>query len=126
MIATFIKGYEAAAGVNGNRILAFTGDGSKVSAAASNTAKLMGVGDRMGAVAGGLVDAVQGGYADVRLGGTVAAGDLATSDATGRAVKAVPVASANVATIGQLMAPGVEGDIVPILVVPGVLAKPAA
>jgi hypothetical protein len=44
----------------------------------------------MGGSTGGMVDVVRAGLASVRLGGTVAAGDPLTSDANGKAVKAVP------------------------------------
>lgn len=124
MIPVFIKGLATAAAVAGNRVIAFTGSGARVAGAAANTDKLTGVSDRMGAPAGGLVDTVQIGWADVKLGGTVAAGDLATADSQSRAVKAIPVAGTLVRTIGEFQADGVEGDIVPILVFPGVIATP--
>lgn len=125
MIPVLIKGLEAAAPIAGNRIVAFNGVGAKVATATAATDKLAGVSDRMGAQTGGLVDTIQVGLGDVQLGGTVAAGDLATSDAQGRAVKAMPVAGSQVRTIGEFQDAGVSGDIVPILVVPGVISTPA-
>lgn len=124
MIPVFVKGLPASAAIAGNRIVAFSGSGQSVAQAAAATDKLCGVTDRMGAPAGGLADTVQLGWADVQLGGTVAAGDLLTSDAQGRAVKALPVSGSQIRTIGEVQDAGVSGDIVPVLVFPGVIATP--
>ena len=59
------------------------------------------------------------GITRVELGGTVAAGDRATSDANAKAVKAAPTAGVNNSTVGMFLGAGVVGDIVPMLLGPG-------
>lgn len=55
------------------------------------------------------------------LGGTVAAGDYVSSDANGKAVTATATAGATTGTriVGQALAAGVAGDLVPIHVAKG-------
>ena len=63
------------------------------------------------AASGDRIDVVRSGMTPVIYGGTVAAGDLLTSDASGRAVTAAPGAGVNAYVIGQAEIAGVVGDI---------------
>ncbi|WP_020179792.1 hypothetical protein [Methylopila sp. M107] len=117
--------FEAAAAIAGRHIVAGSGAGTKVRQAAASTDKLVGVSERMGAEAGGLVDVIQAGWAEVELGGTVAAFDHVTADATGRAVVASGVAGQSIKVVGQVQADGVAGDIVWLRVAPSLIVLPA-
>lgn len=99
--------------------------GTTVTAAAAATDPLIGVTDSVGGAAGKAGDVTLAGLAELRLGGTVAFRDPLTADASGRAVKAVPTTGATVAIIAWAGAAGVEGDIIPVLVAPSLLHKPA-
>lgn len=127
-VPTFIRSYEASADVAGNRIVKFsdTASSSKVAQGAANTDPLMGVSDRMGASAGDMLDVHRAGLAPVQLGGTVAAGDKLTSDADGKAIKAVAADDTTVTIIGTAEQPGVEDDIIDAWLAAGTLTKPNA
>lgn len=123
MIPAFIRSYEAAATIEGRRIVAFSdpSNGSTITHAAANTSASLGVSDSMGAPAGGMCDVHRAGLIPVILGGTVEAGDLLTSDANAAAIKAVGVASTTIRTIGFADEPGVAGDTIMAFLAPGVL-----
>ncbi|WP_319775499.1 capsid cement protein [Breoghania sp.] len=125
MTPTLIKSYRAALATAGNRLVAFTGTDSEVSAGASGTALLIGVSDQMGADAGEMLDVVLGGIYPVQLGGSVDAGDPLTADADGKGVLAEPVAGSLVRYACFAMSDGVADDIIPVLVVPGIINTPA-
>ena len=92
--------------------------GILVAAAASD--KLIGVNDRIPInPIGDRGDIVRMGIAEVEYGGTVAAGDLLTSDASGRAIVATAAAGVNVRIIGIAEVAGVLGDIGSMLIEPG-------
>lgn len=74
---------------------------------AAATDKLVGVSD-LGGASGEPMDVILDGIALVEYGGTVAIGDLLTSDATGRAI-ATTTASNRI--VGVAMDSGVVGDI---------------
>ena len=59
-----------------------------VKAATGATVALVGTTDELGKLSNGRVDVCTGGIPEVALGGTVAAGDPLTNDASGKAVKA--------------------------------------
>lgn len=87
-----------------------------VAVATGPTDALAGVADSLAVTQGQMQDVHVLGFTEVRLGGTVAAGDRLTSDANGKAVK---VAAATDHSIGFAQAPGVADDIIPITAVPG-------
>ena len=62
-----------------------------VKAATGATVALVGTTDELGKLSNGRVGVCTGGIPEVALGGTVAAGDPLTSDASGKAVKATVV-----------------------------------
>src|SRR4051812_32425073 len=63
--------------------------------AAAVSDKLIGITTEIDAASGERVDVVLAGIADLKLGGTVARGDLITSDASGQGVTAAPGAGTN-------------------------------
>lgn len=123
MIPTFIRSYEAAAKIEGRRIVAFAdpANGSTITTAASNTVASLGVCDSMGAPAGGMCDVHRAGLLPVILGGTVEAGDPLTSDASGAAIKAVAAAGTSIRIIGFADEPGIAGDLCETFLSPGFL-----
>ncbi len=101
----------AGAAISKNRIVKFSTTDTVIQGAAA-TDKLVGVADNLGADAtGDRLDVIMSGIALVEYGGTVALGDLLTSDASGRAVVAAPAAGSNNRIIGVAMDAGVSGDI---------------
>lgn len=115
-----IKNYSAEAAIASYRIFKFGAADGGILQAAAATDKLVGVIDRMpAAVAGDRVDGIRSGIAEVEYGGTVAAGDLLTADASGRAIAVTAGAGANVRVIGVAEVAGVLGDIGSMLVQPG-------
>ncbi|MFD1914121.1 capsid cement protein [Halodurantibacterium flavum] len=116
MIPVFIRAYHAATAILGCRIVAFSAPTTSQSIRQANAASgpLLGVSDRMGADAGGMCDVHRSGLAAVQLGGTVAAGDPLTTDADGRAIKAVKPGTGAVQVIGSADQPGVAGDIIDV------------
>lgn len=128
MSRELIKSFVADAAIRGNRIVAFHATKQAAIEGASNVAALIGVSTSTGAGAGGVVDAVQQGEAEVEAGGNLVRGNFVTSDGQGRAV-ALPApsgAAVTVRVIGQVQASAVEGDIVPIVVSPGLVFIPAS
>jgi hypothetical protein len=88
---------------------------SKASAA---TDKLLGTSDELDHVTGEMVDVAVGPVPKVRLGGTVAAGDLLTSDANG---KAIATTTPGNRYIGMAEIGGVADDVIPYLRSPGLI-----
>lgn len=123
MIPTFIRAYEAAAEIAGHRIVRFDSPATAntVATAINGTAPLVGVSDRVGAVAGGMCDVHRAGLVAVQLGGAVAAGDPLTSTPAGTAIKAVPGSGATLNIIGFADQPGSNGDIIDAFLSPGVI-----
>ena len=92
--------------------------GVLVAAAAAD--KIIGVSmPLITAASGDTTDVMHDGIADLQLGGTVARGDLITSDATGQGITATASAGVNVRTGAIALVSGVSGDIVPVLLSPG-------
>ena len=80
-------------------------------AAAAVSDKLTGVSTDISSAINERCDVILGGIADVLYGGVVTRGDLLTSDASGRAVVAAPVAGANNRIIGFALVSGVLNDV---------------
>lgn len=107
------KAFDAGAAVPAYTIIKLgANDGTAVPSAAATDA-LLGVSTSLPAALGERVDAILVGVAEVRYGGPVTRGDLLTSDANGKAVKAV--AGAGVRTIGVAMQSGVADDVGSVL-----------
>lgn len=108
---TLNKNYTAEAAVKKHRIVKFGAADGQVLHADSSTAKSIGVSMELDADAGDRVDVTRTGMPEVEYGGNVAAGDLLTSDAEGRAVVAGPAAGTNARIVGIAECSGVLGDI---------------
>lgn len=109
----------AGAAIAKNRIVKFDAAANTVIQAAAVGDKSIGVSDNLGAdAAADTLDVIIDGIALVTYGGTVAAGDLLTSDSTGRAVVAAPAAGVNNRVIGVAMDAGVVGDIGSVRIAP--------
>lgn len=94
-----------------------------VKAATGATVALVGTTDELGKLSNGRVDVCTGGIPEVALGGTVAAGDPLTSDASGKAVKAT---AAGNRILGFALVSGASGDIIPYQYSLGTLTVAAA
>lgn len=102
--------FTATTAVEGRRFVKHgAADGAAVQATASTEA-FAGVSAPMGAVAGGTLDVVEAGFAEIEYGGVVARGDPLTADALGRAVKANPGAGVVAQVGGYARVSGVLGD----------------
>ena len=123
MIPTFIRSYKASAAIAGNRLVAFSdaANSSVIAQASASSSPITGVSDRLDCEADAMCDVHRGGLSSVRLGGTVVAGDPLTSDADGKAIKAVAATGTTVWIVGYADAPGVVDDIVDVMFAPGVL-----
>ncbi len=113
-IPSLIRSYVTTAVVAACTIVKFTDASatSKVGPAAANTDPLWGIADAQGGDSGDTVDVILDGLAEVKLGGTVQAGDPLTSDANAAAIKATPSATNIVRVIAWAEQPGVAGDII--------------
>ena len=126
MIPNFIRAYQAAADVEGFRIVKFADptNGSTVAAADGAASEVLGVSDSLGADAGGMLDVQMGGLVSVQLGGAVSAGDPLMSDADGKAIDATAAAAAasgTVRIVGFAQEPGAADDIIGAIYAPAIL-----
>lgn len=114
----YMKSVTAATDIGPCLLAAWTGTRNQVTLATAATAPLAGPIDTMGAKAGALCDVQLTDVADLKAGGTIAAGDPITSDANGKAVKAVKVNGATVYCVGFAQEPAVADDVFPVLIAP--------
>lgn len=117
-INQLFRGRVAEAAVEAYRIVkpgATVGGVVKASAA---TDKIIGTSDELDHITGEMVDVAVGPVPFVRLGGTVAAGDMLTSDANG---KAIATTTAGNRYIGFAEAAGVVDDVIPYHRAPGLI-----
>src|SRR5882724_3021289 len=114
-----IKSYNAEGGINPYTIVKFGANDFGVVPAAAATDKLIGVTREFGSASGEPIDVIHDGITYVKLGGTVARGDLLTSDASGQAVVAAPGVGVNNRIIGYARQSGVVGDVIDIVIEPG-------
>ena len=115
-----IKNFDATAAVPARTIVKPSATAGGVQPAAAATDKLLGISTGVDSAAGARCDVILSGAADVVAGGAVAAGDLVTSGADGKAVAAAPAAGANARTVGTALTAAVAaGDIITVLVAPG-------
>lgn len=114
------KTYAAAGAIGQYLIVKFTANDAEVALATASTDKLVGISGRVSAaVAGDRLDIGRSGIEEVTYGGTVAAGDPLTADASGRAITAAPAAGVNAYIIGFAEVAGVLGDVGSVLIAPG-------
>ena len=115
------KSYNAGGAIVANSIVKAGANDWDVLQAAAATDKSVGITTEIAAASAERVDVVQEGIADLKLGGTVARGDLLTSDASGYGVTAAPAGGSNNRIIGVAMISGVSGDIIPVQIAQSML-----
>ncbi|MBI5056996.1 MAG: hypothetical protein HZB61_10320 [Nitrospirae bacterium] len=108
----------AAAIAVANTIAKFGADDNTLSAALAATDGLIGIFQHITSAAGEDVRVMLDGISDLKLGGTVTRGDQITSDSAAKGVKATLGQN----YIGYALASGVTGDIIPVLIAPGMIA----
>lgn len=108
------KSYTAEGAINPFRIVKVGAADYGVLQGAAVADKLIGISTEVDAASGERIDVVQEGIADLKLGGTVARGDLLTTDASGQGVTAAPAAGTNNRIVGVALISGVSGDIIPV------------
>lgn len=102
----------------GESLLVKANPGKKAAKASGSTAAIVGV--ALYDVTAGQTGSIQvTGVARVKLGGTVAANDPITSDASGQGVTAAPAAGVNAYIVGIALESGVSGDLIDVLLAPG-------
>lgn len=116
LVNTFVAGGAISHGI----LVKPGGTAGQVVAAAAATDKIVGVAyvvDPDGAASSGeVLDVVQGGVADCKAGGVIAAGDLLTADASGQVIATT---TAGNRLIGVAQTAAASGDLIPVLVCPG-------
>lgn len=100
-------------------IAKFGADDDTLSQATASTEEFVGVFQHTTSNAGDEVRVMLTGITRVVLGGAVTRGNYITADANGKAVAAAPGAGVNAYVVGQAMASGVAGDIIPVLLKQG-------
>jgi hypothetical protein len=102
--------YNAEGSIAAYTIVKGTATGGVLQAAAVGD-KLLGVTTDIAAVTGENCDVVINGPTFVKAGGTIAIGDVLTSDASGQAVVAAPSAGTNNRIIGTALEIAASGDV---------------
>ncbi|WP_439604381.1 hypothetical protein [Shinella sp.] len=126
MTPILTKSFRVGAAAIAGFLIAKFGAGGAAEVASAATDPLIGAAGSMGAPAGGMLDVTEVGWSEVRAGGNISWGDPLTANNLGKAVKAVPVAGSVVSIIGFARSDASDGDVIPYIVAPGVLATPAA
>jgi site-specific recombinase len=116
-----VKNYVAEAAVPAFRIVKPGAADYGILVGGAATDKLMGITTEIDALIGERADVVHSGIADLKLGGTVLRGDPITSDATGQGVAAAPAAGVNNRIVAFAIIAGAIGDIIPVLLAPGMI-----
>lgn len=111
------KSFVAGGAITGKRIVKVGAADDAVLQATASTEALLGVAYE-DAASGARVEVDLLGLSTVKLGGTVARGDLLTSDANGKAVAIGAVGGTNYNSIGRAMASGVVDDEIEVMLVP--------
>jgi hypothetical protein len=115
------KSYTAEGAIAANRFVKVGANDFGVLTAAAATDKIFGISTDIDAASGERCDVVLEGIADIKLGGTVARGDMLTSDATGQGVTAAPATGVNNRIGAIALISGVSGDIIPAKIAPSSL-----
>lgn len=119
-IAT-VRNFKAEAAIAAFTLIKVGANDMGALAAAAVSDKIIGVSTDIAAAINERCDVILDGVADVLYGGTVARGDLLTSDASGRAVTAAPGAGTNNRIVGAALISGVVGDVGQVLISVGVM-----
>jgi len=111
-----IKTYDASGAIPAYSVVKFTATDFQVTLGAAVSDKLCGITTEVAAVDGERCDVIHDGIAYASCGGTVAAGDPLTVNATGQVVTAAPAAGTNNNCIGRARQSGVSGDVIEVIV----------
>jgi hypothetical protein len=106
-----IKTYDAGAAIAAYTVVKFTATDFQVITAAAVGDALAGVTTEVAAASGERVDVIHDGIAYVQAGGTIAAGDSLTVNATGQAVSAGPATGVNNHCFARARQSAVVGDV---------------
>jgi hypothetical protein len=110
------KTFVAEAAVPGRRIVKMGTADDQVVVGALATDAPFGVSDPIGqALAGGRVDVIVRGIAEIEAGGTIPRGARVTTNAFGQGVAAAPSTGTNNGVIGIALRAASSGDYVPVL-----------
>lgn len=109
------KTFDASGAIPAYTIVKFTATDFQVTQAAAVLDPLVGVTTEVAAADQDRVDIVIDGIAYVLSGGTIAAGDAITTNASGQAVTAAPAAGANNKCIGRARQSAVAGDVFEVM-----------
>jgi hypothetical protein len=120
MQTPLVMAFNAEADVPPYTIVKAGASGGVVPAAAA-TDKVLGVSTDVDSPLNSTADVQFDGIVFVKAGGTVAQGDLLTSDASGHAVTAAPSAGTNNRLAGIALEAAVSGDVFRMLIQPGSL-----
>jgi hypothetical protein len=112
-----IKNYKASGTIGKYLIVKPGASTGLVAVASAATDKIIGVLSEVDAADGERADVIRSGIAPVIYGETIAAGDLLTSDANG---KAVTTSTGNTRILGIAEVAGVADDIGSVMICPGV------
>lgn len=111
-----VKTYDASGTIAAYTVVKFTTTDFQVAAAAAVSDKLAGITTEVGVVDGERVDVIHDGIAYVTAGGTIAAGDALTVNASGQVVTAAPATGANANCIGRARQSAVSGDVLEVII----------
>jgi hypothetical protein len=116
------KSYVAAGAIPAHAIVKFGSNDGEVVVGAAAGDLLIGVTTEVAAAgAGSRTDVIHTGIAAVKTAGIIARGAAVTSNNAGLAVAAGPAAGTNARIIGFALATSASGDIIPVLLAPGVM-----
>jgi hypothetical protein len=110
-----IKTYDASGAINPYTVVKFTSTDFQVTQAAAVTDALAGVTTEVAAADQERVDVIHDGICYVSAGGTIAAGDSLTVNASGQAVTAAPAAGVNNHCFGRARQSAVAGDVFEVI-----------
>ncbi len=114
-----VTAHEPGAAIAAYRLVKHGSVDGEVVQAAGTDAAIIGVCTRVPAAADDpVVEVVRSGIAEVMFGGPVARGEMVTSDADGKGVKAAPSAQAQAFVVGIAEVSGVDGDIGSVMLCP--------
>lgn len=111
---SFIKSFKSGGVIPANSMIKFGSTDGVVEAATAPTDGVIGVSVLGADAAGDIIDVTMGGIEEVKLGGTVGAGDFLTSDAASKAISA----AAGNRVVGYATESGVSGDIIGVFISP--------
>lgn len=121
MIPVLTINRTAEGAIGANLIVKVGAADTGVLVAAAESDLLLGVSPNFDTASGEPCDINVMGIADVKLGGTVARGQLITADSAGKGVLSAPLAGDNSNILGKALASGVSGDIISVLITHGTI-----